>query len=247
MYTQTKHFLYIPLTYVLFTFLPGSYESFRSIAATIKPQHVCAVKRLPLRVILKPLIGRDGSTSDNDSAASGVTVAVLQRPVLCTESRPLPRSWDALPSAQSPAANHNTSTATPSEPPHTDGDGGGEGGGGEGGGEGDEEGWKAPGDREKMDSGGGTLPEKQQSSMETTYGTTQHIRYNSMATVLLDKDFVTLSICIETYLPSVHSHSAQYLYGVRSYTFSFLICTSIYSIISIYRTIYVSMYVSPTI
>jgi hypothetical protein len=213
------------------------------------------VKLLPLRVILKPLISRGGSASDADSAASGVTVAVLQRPVLCTESRPLPRSWGALPSAQSPAANHDTSSTTQSKPPHTnlsdrsDGDGGGEGGGGGGGGggEGDEEGWKAPGDREMMHSGGGTRPEKQQSSMETSYGTTQHITYNSMATVLLDNDFVTHSICIETYLPTVHSHIAQYLNDVRSYPFNFLICTTIYSIISIYRTIYVSMYVSPTI
>lgn len=211
------------------------------------------MKLLPLRVILKPLISRGGSASDADSAASGVTVAVLQRPVLCTESRPLPRSWGALPSAQSPAASRDTSTTTQSKPPHTnlsdrsDGDGGGEGGGGGGGGEGDEEGWKAPGDREMMDSGGGTRPEKQQSSMETSYGTTQYITYNSMATVLLDNDFVTHSICIETYRPTVHSHSAQYLNDVRSYPFNFLICTTIYSIISIYRTIYVSKSLSPTI
>ena len=178
------------------------------------------MKLLPLRVILKPLFSRGGSASDADSAASGVTVAVLQRPVLCTESRPLPRSWGALPSAQSPAANHDTSTTTQSKPPHTTLSDRSDG-------EGDEEGWKAPGDREKLDSGGGTRPEKQQSSMETTYGTTQHITYNSMATVLLDNDFVTHSICIETYLPTVHSHSAQYLYDVRSYPFSFLICTSI--------------------
>ena len=132
-----------------------------------------------MRVILKPLIcggggggEGEGGGSASDSAAGGVTVAVLQRPVHCTESRPLPRGWGALPPSQSPT-HTNLDTTTPSIPPNStqpdrsEVEEGGSGGGEEGG-------CKAstpPSEGQKMD-GDGIRQEEKQSPLPTAYGTT---------------------------------------------------------------------------